>query len=122
MSEVRADTSGSLWNCRALGGRLFVPSSGRQSKQFDEGLRRIHDWRRWLEDNRDYARRPRSRNGLGLTDVSSQEPGLLLIGRQTDLTDYDRQRRRQLDQELNIRIRTYDWLSRRAEVRLRELE
>jgi Shedu protein SduA, C-terminal len=55
--------------------RLFVPSTGRLSPQLDEGIRQIQEWRRWLDDNRDYARRPRSRNGLGLVDVSSRDPG-----------------------------------------------
>jgi hypothetical protein len=101
--------------------RLFVPSTGRHSEQFDEGIRQIQEWRRWLDDNRDYARRPRSRNGLGLEDASGRDPGLLLIGREADLSDADRQRRRQLDQDLNIRIHTYDWLLRQAAARVREL-
>jgi len=45
--ELRSPTAG-----------LFVPSSGRQSEQFDEGLRQIQEWRRWLAANPDYARRP----------------------------------------------------------------
>lgn len=102
--------------------RLFVPSSGRQSEQLDEGLRQISEWRRWLADNRDYARRPRARNGLGLAGVSGDDPGLLLIGREADLTDEDRERRRQLDTTYNIRIHTYDWLIRAARVRLASLE
>lgn len=101
--------------------KLFVPSTGRYSKQFDEGLRQIQDWRRWLDDNRDYARRPRSRNGLGLVDASGTDPGLLIIGRATDLSDEDVQRRRQLDQQYNIRIHTYDWLVRNAQSRLAAL-
>src|SRR3954452_24314875 len=84
--------------------RLFVPSSGRQSEQLDEGLRQIAEWRRWLADNRDYARRPRARNGLGLVDASDRDPGLLIIGREADLTELDRERRRQLDGQLNVRI------------------
>ena len=95
--------------------RLFVPSSDRLSPQFDEGIRQIQEWRRWLDDNRDYARRSRSRNGLGLRDASGRDPGLLLIGREADLDDNDRQRRRQFDQDLNIRIHTYDWLGRGTE-------
>lgn len=102
--------------------RLFVASTGRQSAQLDEGLRQISEWRGWLADNRDYARRPRSRNGLGLADVSADDPGLLLIGRETDLTDNDRERRRQLDTTYNIRIHTYDWLIRPAQSRLADLE
>jgi Domain of unknown function (DUF4263) len=101
--------------------RLFVPSSGRYSRQFDEGIKQIQEWRRWLDDNRQYARNPRSQNGLGLTDVSGRDPGVLLIGREVDLDKNDRQRRRQLDLDLNIRIHTYDWLIREAEARVREL-
>ncbi len=100
---------------------LFVPSTGRLGAQLDEGIRQIQDWRRWLDDNRDYARRPRSRNGLGLKDASGADPGLLIVGREADLTDQDRQRRRQLDHDLNIRIRTYDWPVRKAKSRLTEL-
>jgi len=100
---------------------LFVPSSGRQSSQLDEGIRQIQEWRRWLGDNIDYARRDRVKNGLGLTDVSSRSPGLLIIGREQDLKGGDLARRRQLDEDLNIRIHTYDWLIRSAQARLRDL-
>jgi hypothetical protein len=102
--------------------RLFVKSSGRQSKQFDEGLRQINDWRRWLDNNRDYARRPRARHGLGLDNASGSDPGLLIIGREADLSEADIERRRQLDQQKNIRIHTYDWLVRQAKARLAALE
>lgn len=100
---------------------LFVKSTGRQSKQLDEGLRQINDWRRWLDNNRDYARRPRARDGLGLDNASGSDPGLLIIGREADLTETDRERRRQLDQQHNVRIHTYDWLVRAAKGRLAAL-
>jgi hypothetical protein len=102
--------------------KLFVASSGRQSEQLDEGLRQINEWRRWLADNRDYARRPRHQNGLGLVNVSADDPGLLLIGREADLTATDADRRRQLAGQFNVNIHTYDWLVRRAEARLMELQ
>ena len=102
--------------------RLFVPSSGRHSEQLDEGIKQILEWRRWLDENRDYARRSRARQGLGLTDVSGRDPGLLLVGREAALNDNDRQRRRQLDQELNIRVHTYDWLVREPAARVRALQ
>ncbi|MEZ0579282.1 Shedu anti-phage system protein SduA domain-containing protein [Nocardioides sp. MH1] len=101
--------------------KLFVPSSGRQSAQLDEGLRQILEWRRWLESNLDYARRPRSQHGLGLTEVGPRDKGLLIIGRERDLDDVDRQRRRQLSEVNSIAIHTYDWLAREAGARVREL-
>lgn len=100
---------------------LFVPSSGRNSKQLDEGLRQINDWRRWLDNNRDYVRRPRARDGLGLDSASGSDPGMLIIGREADLTEADVERRRQLDTQQNIRIHTYDWLVRQAKARLAAL-
>jgi hypothetical protein len=100
---------------------LFVKSTGRQSQQLDEGLRQINDWRRWLDNNRDYARRPRARDGLGLDNASGSDPGLLIIGREADLTEPNRERRRQLDQQHNVRIHTYDWLVRAAKGRLAAL-
>lgn len=54
-------------------------------------------------------------------DASGSDPGLLLIGRAADLSDEDVQRRRQLDQQYNIRIHTYDWLVRKAQSRLAAL-
>lgn len=101
--------------------KLFVPSTGRQSEQLDEGLRQINDWRRWLDNNRDYARRPRARDGLGLDNASGSDPGLLIIGREADLIESDVERRRQLDRQHNIRIHTYDWLVRQAKARLAAL-
>lgn len=101
--------------------RLFVPSTGRTSQQLDEGIRQILEWRRWVEANLDYARRPRSQQGLGLTEVSPSDRGLLIIGREKDLDDTDRQRRRQLSDVNNIAIHTYDWLVREAAARLSEL-
>jgi hypothetical protein len=98
---------------------LFIPSTGRNSAQLDEGLRQIEEWRRWLEDNRPYARNPKAQNGLGLRNISANFPGLLLIGREAKLTDSTRERRRQLGGRYNIHIRTYDWLLREAESRVR---
>jgi Domain of unknown function (DUF4263) len=79
--------------------RLFVASSGRQSRHLDEGIRQIFEWRRWLGNNFNYAQRSRSKDGLGLTDISARDTGLLLIGRAVDLDENDKQRRKQLDQE-----------------------
>lgn len=121
---VERSSSGYEWQLVELQSptaRLFVRSSGRQSEQLDEGLRQIAEWRRWLAANRGYAQRQRSENGLGLTDVTAEDPGLLIIGREADLTHEDRARRRQLDTTLNIRIHTYDWLVRPAESRLAQL-
>lgn len=119
------DSGGHSWEFVELqhpNARLFVPSNRRVSDQLDEGLRQILDWRRWLENNLDYARRPRVHDGLGLTNVSSRDRGLIIIGREHDLDEEDKVRRKQLGLDHNIHIHTYDWLIREAKSRIASLE
>lgn len=98
-------------------GRLFT-KTGRMSEQLDEGLRQINEWRLWLADNIDYAKRSRQDNGLGLTGVMGNSPGLLLIGREADLTPEHAARRKQLGEQHNVKIHSYDWLVREARARV----
>jgi len=109
-----------LKGIRNKSGRLFL-QNGRMSEQLDEGLRQINEWRRWIAANLDTAKRPRSDMGLGLTGIESDPPGLLLIGREADLTPEDAARRKQLGDQHNVRIHSYDWLAREARQRLMEL-
>lgn len=109
-----------LVGARNPGGRLFT-KNGRMTEQLDEGLRQIDEWRRWIAANRDTARRPRSEMGLGLTAIESEPPGLILIGREEDLTPEDAQRRQQLAHHHRVRIHSYDWLIRQGGRRLAEL-
>lgn len=101
-------------------GRLFL-QNGRMSEQLDEGLRQINEWRRWIAANPDTAKRPRAEMGLGLTNIEPNPRGILLIGREEDLTQGDAAVRKQLGDQHNVRIHSYDWLSREAWMRLREL-
>lgn len=115
-------TSGSESNCRGPRAVPFNRSKpNRQSEQLDEGIKQILEWRRWLAANRDYARRARAEEGLGLTGIDDKCGGLLLIGRSSDLNPDDRERRRQLGHQLRIKIHTYDWVVREAKRRLAEL-
>lgn len=88
---------------------LFT-TNGEQSEILRHAIRQIHDWRDFLMNNIDYARRARQLNGLGLRDISPELPGLILIGRQAALDRDTDQRRRRLSRELRIEIRTYDFL------------
>lgn len=110
----------SLAGPRNRDGRLFL-KNGRMCEQLDEGLRQIDDWRRWIAANRDTARRPRTEMGLGLTAIDSDPPGLLLIGRDADITPDHAQRRQQLARHYGVRIHSYDWLVREARRRIAEL-
>lgn len=101
-------------------GRLFT-REGRIGEQLDEGLRQIDEWRRWIAANRDTARRSRDEMGLGLTAIESDPPGLLLIGRENDLTPEHAERRLQISRQKNVQIHSYDWLIREATRRLHSL-
>jgi uncharacterized protein YjbI with pentapeptide repeats len=89
--------------------------NGEQSETLRHAIRQIHDWRDWITNNLDYARRPRQDSGLGLRDISGEFPGLILIGRRSELDPMTMQRRRRLSKELRIEIRTYDFLLQACE-------
>jgi hypothetical protein len=93
--------------------KLFT-KNGDPSTTLNHAIRQISDWRAWLKKNQNYAARSRSENGLGLTDIDSDIPGLIIIGRESALNPDTRELRRQLGANLNIKIHTYDWLVRMA--------
>ncbi|WP_324097323.1 Shedu anti-phage system protein SduA domain-containing protein [Xanthomonas euvesicatoria] len=76
----------------------------------NHAIRQIQDWRAWLTRNQNYAANPVALSGLGLTDINSSVPGLIVIGRRSAELHQHRERRRQMSQDLNIEIRTYDYL------------
>ena len=41
----------------------------------NHAIGQIRDWRQWLMDNIDYARRPKEQNGLGLVGIDPSVPG-----------------------------------------------
>jgi len=90
---------------------------GDPSKPLNHAIRQILDWRAWLQENQNYAARSRNKNGLGLTDIEPRLEGLILIGREKDLKDNNKELRRQLTNDLRIKIHTYDWLIRTASSR-----
>jgi hypothetical protein len=114
------NSGGHVWHLVELQSprsNLFV-RSGRNSQQLDEGIRQVLEWRRWLSANRDYARRSRAEQGLGLESIDGNCRGLLLIGRESALDEESRQRRQQLGRDLHIEIHSYDWITRDAQARL----
>ena len=83
---------------------------GLPTQHIHHAIGQIRDWRSWLRDNRDYARRARSENGLGLAGIDSRLPGLILIGRRERFPErYNEFRREQADR-YRIMIHSYDWL------------
>lgn len=95
---------------------LFT-KDGRESRQLAKGISQILEWRRWLDDNRIYARR-RGQSGLGLKDITGDSPGLLLIGREDDRTADNRDQLKQLSFNHRIEIQSYDRLIREARHRI----
>lgn len=97
-------------------------AKGDPSATLQYALRQLTDWRAWLEVNQNYAARPRKDAGLGLTDISSNAQGLVLIGRTDNRDDGVVARRRRLARDNNIKLHTYDWLVRQARDRAEAME
>lgn len=111
---IAADTSlGLLWTLIELESptaRLTI-ADGQHSKELRKAIKQITDWREWLSDNSDYARRGIKDNGLGMPGIRSDARAVIIISRADRSVAPDRLRMRELS-ERNIEIRTYDWLIR----------
>lgn len=90
--------------------RKLFTIAGNPAEFLTHAIRQILDWRIWLTKNIDYATRLREESGLGLTDITGNVPGLILIGRRAGLDGSTRQLRERLSLEHNISIHTYDYL------------
>ncbi len=95
-------------------GRMFT-KNGDPTKELSHAIRQIQDWRTWLRLNQNYAARSRLESGLGLPEIMPNLPGLILIGRRATFDDKNKERRRQMEGDLNIRIHTYDFLVENAQ-------
>jgi hypothetical protein len=92
--------------------------AGTARKELAKGLAQIDDWRRWLSDNQDLARRGVHQNGLGLPEIRGNTDGVVIIGRANDRTDRDRERLEQIAWDRRVYVRSYDWLAREAQGRM----
>lgn len=52
-----------------------------------KGIKQIKDWRDWVRRNLDMAERPPSRDGLGLFDIRSLTPGIVVVGQNSTYKD-----------------------------------
>ncbi|QGX40208.1 Shedu anti-phage system protein SduA domain-containing protein [Permianibacter aggregans] len=98
--------------------RPMFNKNGDPSQHLNHAIRQITDWRAWLKSNQSYASRPRTEGGLGLTDIDANLKGLILIGRRAAIDPETNARRRQLVQNLNIEIHSFDYLLQSLEGRL----
>ena len=83
---------------------------GLQTSELTHAIGQINDWRNWLRDNLDYARRRKDQNGLGLVGVDDRIPSLILIGRRAKFPERFNQTRRILRDREQILVHSYDWL------------
>lgn len=102
--------------------RPMFNKNGDPSQYLNHAIRQITDWRAWLKSNQAYASRPKTDGGLGLTDIDANVKGLILIGRRIAIDPETNARRRQLVQDLNIEIHSFDYLLQSLEGRLVSLK
>lgn len=79
-------------------------------KNARRGVAQIQEWREWLQNNLDTARRSVRRDGLGLSDIRPNSEGLVLVGRRHALRGNGAAVRSAFAEQNSIRIHTYDWL------------
>lgn len=97
--------------------KLFT-SDGQPRSELTHAIQQIFDWRNWLLTNSAYARIPTSENGLGLIGIDANLTATILMGRRKeDTPPRFNAYRRQMKQENNIVIHTYDWLVEQATYR-----
>lgn len=110
------DSAGVHWHLIELESpraKMFTEDGRSLAKQARKGIEQIADWREWLHGNVAYARTSRSRDGLGLFDVRSDAPGLVVVGRRATLTNKNEAQRNHL-RASHTEIHTYDWLVERC--------
>jgi hypothetical protein len=80
-------------------------------KHARKGVSQIEEWREWIQNNLDKARRSRREGGLGLFDIRPRSEGLVLVGRRSRLLDNAKAVRHAIWESDHIRVHTYDWLT-----------
>ena len=85
-------------------------ADGNPASSLNAAIAQIRDWRQWLMNNLDYARRPKALDGLGLVGIDSRAAGLIIIGRRHQYPERFNNFRRQMKDRESILIHSYDWL------------
>jgi hypothetical protein len=91
--------------------------SGRKTAYLEHALQQIRDWRNWVCDNIDYARRSKSENGLGLQGIHPKFSGCVIIGRHTQEREFENHIVQQVLKDELIEIRSWDGIVKRARER-----
>lgn len=112
----RLDSTGAQWTLIELqrpDATLFR-RNGNESSQLAEGIRQIHEWREFLAEAIDHARKRKVDGGLGLPYIVADSPGLIIIGRSESRSDSARKRLGSLGRSNRTSIHSWDWLVRKA--------
>jgi hypothetical protein len=84
---------------------------GELAEKARHAIKQIEDWRRWLTNNLDEARRLPYQDGVGLVDIRREHTrGLVLIGRREEVLGCSEDARQRESTQSRILVRTYDWL------------
>jgi len=75
-----------------------------------KGVSQVKEWREWLQNNLDVARRSKRKDGLGLVDIRPRSEGVVLVGRRPRLLNNADAVRNAIREENDIQVHTYDWL------------
>ncbi len=86
--------------------KMFT-KKGDPTTALTHAIRQIEDWRSWIRKNIDYVSRPTENGGLGLIDIHDSAKGLILTGREKEITSDTHERRRQMCLDNGISIHTY---------------
>lgn len=97
----------------------LITKDGEFSHAVRKAISQVRDWKMWLRENQEQARKSRRLGGLGLYDISNMIVGKVIIGRRFSLTDRFNQLRNHLLETEGIQITTYDsiieWCRKRAQ-------
>ncbi len=96
--------------------------NGDPCRYLNHAIKQVRDWKDWLKNNLDAARKLRQDKGLGLVGIEPELECLILIGRRRDLNESLSDARRRMNREINGEIRTYDWLIEQAQEELVRVE
>lgn len=64
---------------------LAFNKKGDPSKDLTHAIRQVLNWRAWLKRNQNYADREVDKGGLGLFDIDPDIPGVIYIGRRSNV-------------------------------------
>lgn len=112
-----ADSSGIHWQLLELESPRVraVNRNGEWAKEARNAQHQIRQWRHYISENPDAARKAPEDEGLGLVDIEAGAPALILISRRDLVVGDPVWMRRDLRLNSGVEMHTYDWLIERVE-------